>query len=320
MSSRSRKTIVVGALVAVVVVGLLFVPAGDVRVGSDATRCRPAPAPLVGDAHVNAIPILFIHHSCGGQMLAPNGPDVGDSCIYESHPNGGGLRHALTDLGYVVHEASYDSIVGGHTDMFDYLPKFRNQMERVLRTRTQDQELPDGERNRIVVFKSCFTESEFVGEGSGAGDPRGPELTVANARATLRELLPEFARHPETLFVYVTAPTLSPNVPAEPLWKTLLKSVRAGASLTLAHRERRRLARMFNNWVVAEDGWLHGYTGHNVAVFNYYDVLTGHGCSNFLEYVNREDIYDSHPARQGNEIAAHEFVGTLNAAVRRMNW
>lgn len=315
MSDRTKKTLFVGGIVATAIGVLLLVPASDIRLASDSTRCRPAPHSSAVEARVNALPMIFLHHSCGGQMLAPVGPDVGESCVYESHPNGGNLRSMLTNLGYVVHEASYDSIVGGHTDMFDYLPKFRNQMERVLRTLRQDEELPSGQRNRIVVFKSCFTESEFVGEGSGDGDPRGPDLTVANAKATLRAMLPEFARHPDTLFVYVTAPPLSPNLPPEALWKRLVKTVRAGTSLALQHRERGRLARMFNNWVVAENGWLSGYSGNNVVVFNYYDVLTGHGCSNFLEYVNRDDIYDSHPSREGNEVAAREFVTTLQAAV-----
>lgn len=291
---------------------------GEVNIAEATGSCESASTPLAaepGQAPVQGVPILFIHHSCGGQLLAPRGPEVGESCIYDSHPNGGNLRAILTRAGYVVHEASYDSIVGGHTDMFDYLPKFREQMPRILRTARQDQEMPAGSENRVIVFKSCFTESEFVGEGTAPGNARGPELTVANAKATLRELLAELQKHPNTKFIYVTAPPLSPNLAPEPLWKWLLKTVMGRAITEDRYRERGRYAREFNEWVVSPDGWLHGYAGHNVTIFNYYDTLTGHGCSNFLHYVNDDDIYDSHPAHEGNERAAQEFLRVINQVV-----
>ncbi len=299
----------------------MMIPMGAIHI-EETRACegsRESPGSATSDIPSDVprgIPMIFIHHSCGGQLLAQPGPDVGESCIYESHPNGGNLRTLLTTHGYLVHEASYDSVVGGHTDMFDYLPKFKEQMPRILRTARQDQLLPEGQRNRIVVFKSCFTESEFVGEGEGAGNPQGPGLTVANARATLSALLAELAKYPDTLFVYVTAPPLTPNVPAEPAWKWLAKKLAGRGMSEASYRERGRLARNFNEWVSSPSGWLRGYQGNNVVVYNYYDALTGHGCSNFLHYVNADDIYDSHPARHGNEVAAREFLNTLNTAVR----
>ncbi|MCP4800241.1 MAG: hypothetical protein GY893_09885, partial [bacterium] len=65
--------------------------------------------------------LLFIHHSCGGQLMAEQGEKIGgasgsgERCIYDSHPNGGGLRSSLTTAGYEVHEASYESKLGQDT-------------------------------------------------------------------------------------------------------------------------------------------------------------------------------------------------------------
>src|SRR5687768_17412817 len=56
--------------------------------------------------------LLFIHHSCGGQLLAAGGSAEGTNAIYKSHPNGGGLRAMLEQNSYKVHEASYASRIG----------------------------------------------------------------------------------------------------------------------------------------------------------------------------------------------------------------
>src|SRR6185436_322931 len=194
--------------------------------------------------------LLFIHHSCGGQLLAPEGaaaerPD----CIYPSHANGGGLRPLLAEQGYEVHEASYGSEVGNDTDLFHWLPKFSQKMDRVLRTAHQDELYPDERRNQIVAFKSCFPNNQLVSEGTPPGDPAGPELTVWNVKATLRALLPELARHPETLFVYLTAPPNAPSAPKMPLWKWAARRV-LGRSAAEARRVARQaeLARELDDW------------------------------------------------------------------------
>ena len=47
--------------------------------------------------------------------------------------------------------------------------------------------------------------------------------------------------------------------------------------------------RSFNNWLKnVYSGWLHGYALKNVVVFDYYDILTAHGISNWLRYVSTE--------------------------------
>src|SRR6185436_17799692 len=118
--------------------------------------------------------LLFIHHSCGGQLLAPVGRPIGDNCILKSHPNGGNLRAMLEENGYRVHEASYGSRLGENTDVFDWVPKFRNQMTDILKCEAQDSSFADGRRNQIVMFKSCFPNNSFRSEGAAPGDPSGP--------------------------------------------------------------------------------------------------------------------------------------------------
>jgi hypothetical protein len=272
---------------------------------------------MPSDSPAPARRLLFIHHSCGGQLLAEPGPVKEHArCIYATHPNGGGLRKLLEGEGYEVHEASYGSVVGDATDLFDWLPKFTGKMPDVLRVDRNDTFYADDRRNEIVLFKSCYPNSRFVGEGTGSGDARGPELTLANAKATFAELRKRFEGHPETLFVYVTSPPNAPKEDAEAGWKSLAKRAlgRQTASDRLA--DQARVARKFNDWVKSPKGWLDGYTRTNVAVFDYFDVLTDHGTSNLSRYPN-EDGYDSHPTAAGNRKAATALVEALRSAVAR---
>lgn len=256
---------------------------------------------------------LFIHHSCGGELLAAPGPANGINCINISHPNGGGLRALLENNSYEVHEASYCSKLGEHTDIFDWRPKFQNEMDQILECDVQDTPRKDGLRNNIVAFKSCFPNNQFKSEGAPPGNPAGPELTVWNAKAAYRALLDEFRQHPEILFVCVTAPPLASQARPQPLWKRMAKKILGRASRLDAGGP---LARQFNNWLADTNGWLKDYPLKNVVVFDYYDVLTGHGASDFCLYPTG-DGYDSHPSSEGNRLAAGAFVPFLNRAVRR---
>lgn len=265
-----------------------------------------------------ALRLLFIHHSCGGQLLADPGKMTGgasgsgERCIYESHPNGGGLRSRLAAAGYEVHEASYESVVGADTDIEHWRTKFSTMMDRILATDRQDETYNDARRNRIVVFKSCYPNNDFVGPGTSPGDPDSPERTVANAQAAYRSLLPIFAERPDVLFLAVTAPPR-----AEPKKGAKAK---LGSLLKKGELQPADWAREFNTWLAdAEAGWLAGYGFPNVAVFDYYDVLTKHGQTNWAAYATG-DGSDSHPNVNGNALAAEKFVPVLDEAVRRMNW
>jgi hypothetical protein len=264
----------------------------------------------------NPLRLLFIHHSCGGQLLAPIGPEEGQGSILRSHPNGGGLRPLLEAQGYEIHEASYGSQLGEHTNIFDWFPKFRDRMPQVLACSHQDESYPAGRVNHIVVFKSCFTESRFVGEGTAPGNASGPALTVWNARAALQALLPELKKHPDTLFVYVTAPPLAPKIGPMPAWKWIAKALLGKPVRSEQLRRSAELAREFNSWVRSPSGWLEGYPLRNVVVFDYYDILTGQSDSNLSAYASGEGD-DSHPTSAGNQRAAREFVPFLNRAVHR---
>jgi hypothetical protein len=257
--------------------------------------------------------LLFIHHSCGGQLLAAVGPDVETNAIYTTSPNGGGLQRRLEQAGYEIHQASYGSRIGEHTDVFDWLPKFREQMDQVLACDLQDRLYRDSRRNEIVVFKSCFPNNSFVSAGTPPGNLSGPELTVWNAKAAFAALLDEFRKYPRVLFVCVTAPPLAPESSPQPRWKQLAKWLLGRRSALSVSAP---LAREFNNWLSGRDGWLKNSQLTNIVVFDYYDILTGCGAANVSCYPTGGG-FDSHPSREGNEKAAAAFVPFLNRAVRR---
>jgi hypothetical protein len=315
LRSRLVRKILLGGVCVGLAAASLFIPIGGGAVSTAATmttRANPAtnPAPdlptFSSERPKAGLSLLFIHHSVGGRLLADAGDRqaMGDE-IWKAHPNGGGLRRSLEAQGYQVHEASYGSQLGSHTDRADWLAKFRDQMPAVTACALNDQRLPDGQRNQIVVFKSCFPENLLADDGA-----------EQRARDNLTALLPLFAQHPDTLFVYLTTPPLAPNTPAEPVWKSLARFVmrkpQPGPRLAKSGPAARRL----NDWITSPGGWLKDYRLKNLVVFDLYDVLTDHGRTDYLAFTT-DGGTDSHPSREGNERVAAEFVPFLNRAVRR---
>jgi len=254
------------------------------------------------------VQLLFIHHSCGGQLLADPGevvggePGSGERCIHVSHPNGGGLRGLLEAEGYAVNEASYGSIVGEDTDIRHWHAKFRDQMDRILRTKRQDALLPEGVTNDVVLFKSCYPNNAFTGPGEEPGNPDGPELTVANAKAAYRAVLAYFREHPDVLFVAFTAPPLADRQPVG--FKQKLKALFKGKP------KHPQWAQQFNAWLAdKQNGWLAGYDLPNVAVFDYYGILADPQ-TGWSAYPTQGG-QDSHPSSAGNGKAAAAFVEFL---------
>jgi hypothetical protein len=261
--------------------------------------------------------LLFIHHSTGGQWLADKGDAqdiIPDACLYQTHPNGGGLRALLIKNNYQVHEAAYKSAIGEKTDVNDWNAKFRDKMDAILKCDLQDMSYKDaGVKNDVIMFKSCFPNNDIASEGKEPGDPDSPVKTTANFKAAYTKLLGYFRAHPKTLFVCVTAPPLAKNVPSRT--KDFIKNIIGSKTSVQAVGER---ARRFNNWLKdPEKGWLANYEGKNVVVFDYYDVLTRNGESNYSLYATRNGL-DSHPSAEGNAIAAQEFVPFLNKALNRL--
>lgn len=261
------------------------------------------------------IHLLFIHHSCGGHLLADIGEQAGDNCIYATHPNGGGLRRLLQENSYIVHEASYGSLIGDKTDICHWNAKFRDLMGKILTCRQQDDFFEDGTRNEIVMFKSCFPNNWLEADGKLPGDPDACNKTLANAQAAYKALLPYFSANPDTLFVVVTAPPMAKPV----LYKKdrIKETIKVAFGRPDTADKICKRARFFNNWLTdVKNGWLKDYTLKNVVVFDYYDTLTGHGKSDWSAYPTKEG-FDSHPSSEGNTLAAKEFIPFLNRAYHR---
>lgn len=248
------------------------------------------------------VKLIFIHHSTGENWLKDDYGNLGKT-LGENH--------------YFVSDTNYgwgpDSI-GDRTDITDWTEWFRGRKsdsylgalysengQHSSYTRT----LPDpGGENLIVMFKSCFPNSNLSGNPD---DPpkRGRGLTVSNAKYIYNDLLNYFITRPDKLFVVITAPPLqAPDQPEN--------------------------ARAFNTWLVED--WLaeNNYPLNNVVVFDFYNVLThpdNHHRFNAgqIEYIRDNGAntlyYDSHgddhPNPVGSQKATEEFVPLLNVYYHR---
>ncbi len=155
---------------------------------------------------------------------------------------------------------------------------------------------PGGE-NEVILFKSCFPNSDLEGSPD---DPPSAEgwLSVGHAKYVYNDILLYFKAHPEKLFIVITAPPLSDPANANN-------------------------ARAFNQWLVYD--WLseNEYPYNNVAVFDFYNVLTG--ADGHHTYREGEEIHqiakkntlhypsgDDHPSKKGSKKATEEFIPLLN--------
>lgn len=273
--------------------------------------------------------LVFIHHSTGQNWL---------------EDGNGALGIALRDHNYYVSDTNYgwtvqgtSNSIGDMTDIGHWWLWFRGPESSAIlsalyaegeqRAGYQRPETgPEGE-NEIVMFKSCFPNSNLQGN---AGDPvpaitdnelKGQDCssdahTVANAKGIYIDILEYFRTRPDKLFVVITQPPLS--------------------DVTWASN-----ARAFTLWLTRD--WLKNYTGANVFVFDFFNVLTTNGGSstvndlgasggnhhrwwngavqhlvqvgsgNTLAYPSGDD----HPSQAGNLKATGEFVDLLNVAVYR---
>jgi hypothetical protein len=277
-----------------------------------------------------AVKLVFVHHSTGENWLSDENGQLGltlrNNNYFVSDTSYGWGPDAIgdrTDIGNW-----YDWFVG--TSSTTYLAAlYQEYGQSASYTRMDD---PDPEReNEVILFKSCFPNSALsgrpddpatVGDNPLRGQGAGSEaMTVANAKGIYNDLLGYFATRPDKLFVLVTAPPLV-----------------AGATSP----EQAANARALNDWLVND--WLAGYTQGNVAVFDFYNVLTSNGgsaasndldreggnhdrvwngavqhvqavASNVSAYASAAD--DSHPTAAGGRKASAEFVALLNLAVNR---
>nr|MBC8447057.1 DNRLRE domain-containing protein [Chloroflexota bacterium] len=300
----------------------LFLAAGPALAASPRRLAADNPNPPS-----QPVKLIFIHHSCGENWL-----DDGN----------GGLGLALRDNNAFVSDTNYgwgpDSI-GDSTDIGHWWTWFRGpdsgttlaalyaesgQHSWYSRLSTD----PGGE-NEIILFKSCYPNSNLRGNPAQAPPPissnplRGeaaegnPNHTVANAKGIYIDLLQYFATRQDKLFVVITAPPVQ--------------------AATWANN-----ARAFNTWLVED--WLDGYPHDNVAVWDFYNVLTSNGGNwhsndlgwdtgnhhryrnGAIEYITEQGgntaAYpdgggDDHPSPAGNRKATGEFVPLLNIFYHR---
>ena len=252
------------------------------------------------------------------QSLDPNPPDEVVKLIFIHHSTGenwltdgyGNLGRELGENNYYVSDTNYGwgpNYIGDRTDIPDWIEWFRSSstpeyMQALFNETSQNSSYtrtlsdPGGE-NQIIMFKSCFPNSELAGSPN---DPPGTyeELSVGGAKYVYNQLLEYFATRTDKLFVVITAPPLSDS--------TYAKNARA-----------------FNQWLMED--WLDdaNYTTNNVVVFDFYNVLTDknahHRYSNgAIEHVtgNRNTLAypsgDDHPSEKGSQKATEEFIPLLN--------
>jgi|GEM_PF-1938660 len=264
------------------------------------------------------VKLVFIHHSTGGHWLAdPN------DYIY------GGLGTALKNNNYYVSATNYEwgpNGIGSRTDIPNWTEWFTGEnsstiMNAVYSETAQNigdfgawSRLPTapGGENTIVMFKSCFPNSNLYGnpDDPAASEPND-SYSVSNAKAVYNKILTYFQTRQDKLFIVITAPPQTENEsPDDP---------------DLSKARRAANARAFNNWLM--NNWLSAYPYKNVAVFDYFNVMThpdnhhrissgtvehvtSSNSGNFAYYPFNE--WDSHPNSEGQQKAVAEFVPLLN--------
>jgi hypothetical protein len=248
----------------------------------------------------HVVKLIFIHHSTGENWL---------------EDDYGGLGLALSANNYFVSDTNYGwgpDGIGDRTDIPDWEEWFSSgdtprYMQALFNESGQNswytRTLADpGGENTIVLFKSCFPNSDLEG---GPNDPPGTygDLTVSGAKYVYNQILQYFATRPDKLFIVITAPPLSsPSEPAN--------------------------ARAFNDWLVND--WLaeNDYPYPNVAVFDFYNVLTHPDAHHWFHdgevqhiTTSRNTLYypsdDDHPSVAGSRKATEEFVPLLNIYYNR---
>ena len=243
---------------------------------------------------IKPVRLVFIHHSCGQNWLADGN---------------GGLGKALMDNNYAVSDTNYgwgQNGIGDHTDIGHWWLWFRGpDSPRYLTDLYHEHEQHSGYsrlnaaegENEIIMFKSCYPNSNLGGDpeeapdisqnplrGNSSGNPALHSL--GNAKGIYIDLLRYFETRPGKLFIAVTAPPV-----LDPTYA--------------------RNARRFNNWLTGE--WLKGYRLNNVAVFDFYNVLahaSGDENPDTLKYPS--DGGNNHPNAEGNKKATAEFIPWLN--------
>ena len=221
--------------------------------------------------------LIFIHHAVGDHWLADDGGQLGQALRDNNY------FVSDTDFGWVPEDFDVGiETIGDHTDIGQWYSWFAGPNKTwylaalfseeqthsyIPYTRLPYNPAPTGE-NEIIMFKSGFENSALSGNPDDPPTPTtgynalrsehssSENLTVANAMGIYTDLLIHFETRQDKLFVVITAPPL------------------VDAAST---PEQAANARALNRWLTEE--WLKDYPYSNVAVFDFYDVLTSNGGS-----------------------------------------
>lgn len=230
--------------------------------------------------------LCFIHHSVGGYWLTTGN---------------GNLGTALNSNNYYVNETDYgwDAVtspednLGDSTDTIHWLLWFNNTKMPYVYNNTFNSAYtntisdPGGE-NDIIVFKSCYPNSEV-------------EDSIDDEKAIYNSLKTYFAAHTDKLFVLITPP---PEIDVESYVNT----------------------KALCDWLVSPTGWLSGYAANNVAVYDFYCVLSETDSHHRVSGGAVQRTYaagydgtspyhdggDDHPNSTGLQKATTEFLPMLN--------
>ncbi len=297
-----------------------------------------------------AVKLIFIHHSTGGNWL-------GDVDEWEQFD--GGLGEALMANNYYVSATNYgwtvnSDDIGSRTDIGQWWDWFRGpNRDEIMNAlfHESDQNIGDflpwtrmaadpGGENQIIMFKSCYPNSHISGSPNdppttsnnpmrGANNDLGwggSRYTVGNAKGIYNDILEYFATRTDKLWVLITPPPIA----ADDMYHSDEHTATHAAN-----------ARALNNWLVND--WLDGYPHNNVAVFDFFNVLTSNGGDVFtndadasggnhhrwdgssIEHVTNIDnnfssygaYLDSHPTDAGGQKATSEFLPLLNIFYNR---
>ncbi len=248
----------------------------------------------------SVVKLIFIHHSTGENWLTDGygnlGRKIGQNNYFVSDTNYGWGPNAIGDRTDIPNWTEWFASADTPTYM-NALYAENGQHSSYTRTLANP-----GGQNEIIMFKSCFPNSALDG---GPNDPPDPTvgLTVGHAKYVYNTILQYFAAHQDKLFIVITAPPLSDGTYAAN-------------------------ARAFNNWLVYHWLYENNYTYSNVAVFDFYNVLTHPSAHHYFyngdvlhQFTSRNTLYypsgDDHPSIAGSQKAANEFVKMLNVYYRR---
>lgn len=306
----TKRFICLWGLVLIVAGVAAFAAAGG---GPKALSPRPPATP---------VKLIFIHHSTGEGWLSDSG---------------GRLGITLKNNNYFVSDTNYGwgpDGIGDNTDTGHWWNWFRgsNRTTYLSSLYTEYGQNCDysrlatdpGGQNVIIMFKSCYPNSYIGGKPTdpaktGSNPLRGqdcgsPYMKVANVKGIYNDLLVYFKTRQDKLFILIASP---PQIEEE---------------TDAAHAAN---ARAVHKWLVTS--WLKNYKFKNVAVFDFYNVLTSNGGnankndvgkatgnhhrfrSGAIQHIqtvaNNYSAYgsgDSHPTAAGGKKASAEFVSLLN--------